>query len=155
MTCSDQQKSAGAHSRRSLIALRVVLSRLLWCALNPGRGITTMPPGWVHASFYDRTVVPGRAERKMSFRGPSCWPSSSRVRVRLEPFVPGNENNRADLLVSALAMEYLRGDFQDSDSTAPSTAPRRTAEFLYVHLDADTQADAVGFVRQLFKECGL
>jgi predicted nucleotidyltransferase len=47
------------------------------------------------------------------------------------------------------AMEYLLGDFQDSDSTGP----RRTAEFLYGHPDADTQADAVGFVRQLFREC--
>jgi len=49
------------------------------------------------------------------------------------------------------AMEYLRGDFQDSDSTGP----RRTAEFLYGRPDAETQADAVGFVRQLFKECSL
>ena len=47
------------------------------------------------------------------------------------------------------AMEYLRGDFQDSDSIGP----RRTADFLYEHPDADTQADAVGFVRQLLKEC--
>ena len=47
------------------------------------------------------------------------------------------------------AMEYLRGDFQDSDSTGP----RRAAEFLYGHPDADTQADAVGFVRQLLDEC--
>lgn len=47
------------------------------------------------------------------------------------------------------AMEYLRGDFQDSDSIGP----RRTAEFLYERPDAETQADAVGFVRQLLKEC--
>ena len=50
---------------------------------------------------------------------------------------------------AAKAMEYLRGDFQDSDSTGP----RRTAEFLYGRPDADTQADAVGFVRQLLNEC--
>jgi hypothetical protein len=47
------------------------------------------------------------------------------------------------------AMEYLRGDFQESDSIGP----RRTADFLYERPDADTQADAVGFVRQLLKEC--
>jgi hypothetical protein len=49
------------------------------------------------------------------------------------------------------AMEYLRGDFQDADSTGP----RRAAEFLYGRPDADTQADAVGFVRQLLDECKL
>ena len=47
------------------------------------------------------------------------------------------------------AMEYLRGDFQDSHSIGP----RRTAEFLFGRTDAATQADAVGFVRQLFAEC--
>jgi len=47
------------------------------------------------------------------------------------------------------AMEYLRDDFQDSDSTGP----RRAAEFLYGRPDADTQADVVGFVRQLLNEC--
>jgi hypothetical protein len=47
------------------------------------------------------------------------------------------------------AMEYLRGDFQDSDATGP----RRTAEFLFGQPDAATQADAAGFVRQLFNEC--
>jgi hypothetical protein len=52
--------------------------------------------------------------------------------------------------VSALrAMEYLTADFRDSDSTGP----RRTAEFLYGRPDADTQADARGFVRQLLNEC--
>jgi predicted nucleotidyltransferase len=49
------------------------------------------------------------------------------------------------------AMEYLRGDFQDSESTGP----RRTAEFLYGRLDAATQADAVGFVHQLLADCHL
>ena len=47
------------------------------------------------------------------------------------------------------AIEYLRADFHDSESTGP----RRAAEFLYERPDADTQADAVGFVRQLLKEC--
>lgn len=49
------------------------------------------------------------------------------------------------------AMEYLRGDFEDTDSIGP----RRAAEFLYDRPDADTQADAVGFVRQLLKECNF
>jgi hypothetical protein len=49
------------------------------------------------------------------------------------------------------AMEYLRGDFQDSDSTGP----RRAAEFLHGRPDPDTQADAVGFVRQLLAESKL
>lgn len=47
------------------------------------------------------------------------------------------------------ALEYLRGDFQDSDSTGP----RRAAEFIHGRPDAATQADAVGFVRQLLAAC--
>lgn len=47
------------------------------------------------------------------------------------------------------AIEYLSADFQDSDSTGP----RRSADFLYGRPDAATQADAVGFVRQLLDEC--
>lgn len=47
------------------------------------------------------------------------------------------------------AMEYLRSDFQNSDSIGP----RRAAEFLFARPDAETQADAVGFVRQLLVEC--
>ena len=49
------------------------------------------------------------------------------------------------------AMEYLRNDFATSDSVGP----RRTAEFLFGRVDEPTQADAVGFVRQLFAECKL
>jgi predicted nucleotidyltransferase len=49
------------------------------------------------------------------------------------------------------AMEYLRGDFTDSDSTGP----RRAAEFLFGRPDAATQADAVGFMHQLLTECKL
>ena len=47
------------------------------------------------------------------------------------------------------ALEYLQADFKDSDSIGP----RRVAEFLYGRTDANTQADAVGFVRQLLDEC--
>jgi hypothetical protein len=47
------------------------------------------------------------------------------------------------------AMEYLRGDFRDSNSTGP----RRIADFLYGRPDAAAQADAVGFIRQLLLEC--
>ena len=47
------------------------------------------------------------------------------------------------------ALEYLRGDFQDSDSTGP----RRAAEFIHGRPDAATQADVVGFVRQLLAAC--
>jgi len=49
------------------------------------------------------------------------------------------------------ALGYLRADFHESDSIGP----RRVAEFLYGRPDADAQADAVGFVRQLFAECKL
>jgi hypothetical protein len=43
----------------------------------------------------------------------------------------------------------LRADFKDSESIGP----RRVAEFLYGRTDTNTQADAVGFVRQLLDEC--
>jgi hypothetical protein len=49
------------------------------------------------------------------------------------------------------ALEYLRGDFQASDSTGP----RRAAGFLFGRPDEATQADAVGFVQQLLSECKL
>lgn len=49
------------------------------------------------------------------------------------------------------AMEYLRTDFQDSETIGPM----RVAEFLYERADAEVQADAAGFVRQLFSECRL
>ena len=47
------------------------------------------------------------------------------------------------------ALEYLRADFLDLDSIGP----RRVADFLYGRPDPETQADAVGFVRQLLQEC--
>jgi len=46
------------------------------------------------------------------------------------------------------ALEYLRADFQNSESIGP----RRVAEFLFGRPDADTQADALGFIRQLLTE---
>ena len=47
------------------------------------------------------------------------------------------------------ALAYLQSDFKNSEAIGP----RRVAEFLYGRLDADVQADAVGFVRQLLAEC--
>ena len=47
------------------------------------------------------------------------------------------------------ALEYLRADFQNSESIGP----RRVAEFLFGRPDADTQADTLGFIRQLLTEC--
>jgi hypothetical protein len=49
------------------------------------------------------------------------------------------------------AMEYLRADFQDSETIGPM----RVARFLYERPDADIQADVTGFVRRLFAECKL
>jgi hypothetical protein len=47
------------------------------------------------------------------------------------------------------ALEHLQADFNNSEAIGP----RRVAEFLYGRPDADIQADAVGFVRQLLVEC--
>ena len=49
------------------------------------------------------------------------------------------------------AVNYLKDDFQTGDSVGP----RRVAQFLFGRSDANTQADAVGFVQQLLSECGL
>jgi len=46
------------------------------------------------------------------------------------------------------AISYLREDFQQRDSVGP----RRVAEFLFGRPDDNTQADAVGYVRQLISE---
>jgi hypothetical protein len=47
------------------------------------------------------------------------------------------------------ALQYLREDFLDPEGIGL----RRVSEFLYGRADPDTQADTVGFVRQLLKEC--
>ena len=52
---------------------------------------------------------------------------------------------------AAKAMAYLRDDFRD----ASSIGPRRAAEFLFARSDANTQADAAGFVHQLLAACEL
>jgi hypothetical protein len=47
------------------------------------------------------------------------------------------------------AIGHLRSDFLHPNAHGP----RRVAEFLYGREDPNTQADVVGFVRQLLKEC--
>jgi|ERR1043166_4273669 hypothetical protein len=47
------------------------------------------------------------------------------------------------------ALAYLQEDFKDSETIGP----RRVAEFLFGRPEVDTQADALGFVRQLLTEC--
>lgn len=47
------------------------------------------------------------------------------------------------------ALAYLQEDFKDSDTIGP----RRVAEFLFGRPEVDTQADALGFVRQLLADC--
>jgi len=49
---------------------------------------------------------------------------------------------------AAQAIEYLQEDFRETDAAGP----RRVAEFLYGRPDPNTQADAVGFVKQLLAE---
>lgn len=51
---------------------------------------------------------------------------------------------------AAQALRFLAADFNDSNSIGP----RRTAEFLYGRADANTQADAAGFVHSLLSACG-
>lgn len=47
------------------------------------------------------------------------------------------------------ALDFLKDDFRDLDSIGP----RRVSEFLHGRPDADTQADVVGFVRQILQAC--
>ena len=65
----------------------------------------------------------------------------SDVAAQLRPLLPDAS--------AAKALDYLRADFLDLDSVGP----RRVAEFLYGRPDPETQADAVGFVRQILQEC--
>lgn len=65
------------------------------------------------------------------------------VAAELRPLLPDASAQKA--------VECLRRDFKDADSTGP----RRAAEFLFGRPDAATQADTVGFVQQLLVECGL
>ena len=65
----------------------------------------------------------------------------SDVAVELHPLLPDAS--------AAKALEYLRADFPDAEAIGP----RRVAEFLYGRTDPDTQADAVGFVRQILQAC--
>jgi hypothetical protein len=67
----------------------------------------------------------------------------SDVSAQLRPLLPDAS--------AVKALEYLRADFRDSESIGP----RRVAEFLYGRPNADIQADAVGFIRQLLAECTL
>lgn len=51
--------------------------------------------------------------------------------------------------ITQKALEHLSEDFHDPDGIGP----RRVAEFLYGRPDPETQADAMGFVRQLLGMC--
>lgn len=65
----------------------------------------------------------------------------SDVAAQLRPLLPDAS--------AVKALEYLQADFRDFESVGPG----RVAEFLYGRPDAEVQADAVGFVRQLLVEC--
>jgi hypothetical protein len=49
------------------------------------------------------------------------------------------------------ALQILRRDFSDPDGVGP----RRVAEFLYRSPNDEVQADVAGFVRELFRKCGI
>ena len=49
------------------------------------------------------------------------------------------------------ALEILNRNFFEPDSVGPS----RVARFLYEGIDADLQADVVGFVRELLSRCDM
>jgi predicted GIY-YIG superfamily endonuclease len=40
------------------VALRQILVRLLWCALQPERGLTGMPPGWFDGDYPEAVSIP-------------------------------------------------------------------------------------------------
>lgn len=40
------------------VALRQILARLLWCALQPERGLMGMPPGWFDGVYSKVTTIP-------------------------------------------------------------------------------------------------
>ena len=51
--------------------------------------------------------------------------------------------------IAQKALGHLSEDFLDPESIGP----RRVAEFLYGRPDPETQADAMGFIRQLLGMC--
>lgn len=63
------------------------------------------------------------------------------VAAQLRPLLPDASAKKA--------LAYLQEDFKDSETIGP----RRVAEFLFGRPEVDTQADALGFVRQLLTEC--
>lgn len=65
----------------------------------------------------------------------------SDVAAHLRPLLPDAS--------AVKALEHLQADFSNSEAIGP----RRVAEFLYGRPDAEVQADAVGFARQLLVEC--
>lgn len=64
------------------------------------------------------------------------------VATCLQPLLDNPEAQRA--------LQVLREDFLDHEGVGP----RRVAEFLYGRPDDQTQADVVGFVRELIERCG-
>jgi predicted GIY-YIG superfamily endonuclease len=73
----------------SAVQLQCALTRLLWLALNPARGLTDLPAGWAHGRFMDTTAL-------------HCGASAFEVLSRLETFFWG----KPDEFLSWLGLKF-------------------------------------------------
>lgn len=133
-------------------------------------------PG-LHLAFGDRqkvtlhenTIIGEEAERDVWVCGPGAFVALKALAFHLRGenkdaydlfYVLRNYGNGvADVVTSLVpllndkvtqtALEYLQKDFLNPNAPGP----RRVAEFQFGRPDAETQADVVGFVRQLLAEC--
>jgi hypothetical protein len=54
----------------SAIGLRASLVRLLWCAIQPERGLAGMPEGWFRGQFLEQTTIPWPQTGRVDFEAP-------------------------------------------------------------------------------------
>ncbi len=67
---------AGWHGQgpfgASAIALRASLVRLLWCAIQPERGLAGMPEGWFWGRFMEQTTIPWQQTGRVDVEAPGA-----------------------------------------------------------------------------------
>jgi hypothetical protein len=52
----------------SAVALRLILVRLLWCALHPDRGLRGMPQGWFDGQYGQVITIPCHCKPWLDFQ---------------------------------------------------------------------------------------
>ena len=96
----------------SAVQLQCALTRLLWLALNPARGLTNLPAGWAHGRFMDTTTL-------------HCGTSAFEVLSGLETFFWGNPDEFLSWLglkfterMTAFERHAIQPDLENLDNFA-------------------------------------